>query len=482
MANGDPLRVGLSQPPDNRATAATVLVHNGSAFGTQTSALWVTRRGAPIASSAIRGENFSSGPKNGQTVAGVMGMIASATDNIGVLGAAAAGQPRLLFGETGVMGVTNTFGVVGKGLSGLFEENGSIILASTGVLGQCDEGVGVHGVATSGFGVIGQRTSRAGVTGKSSSGPGAFGTSEVGAGVAGTSSSGAGVAGTSSSAVGVEGTSDNGLAGVRGRSPDRYGVFGESDRGVGIFGTAQGNAIQGRSSGPAAWSIGVSGFSDLGAGVQGDSTRGIGVAGRAPQGIAGFFEGRVVIRGSLSVTGAKSAVIRRADGSHRAVFCVESAESMLEDFGEVTLRGQSVVVKLARDFAPLIKRNHYHVFLSAYGPDRVYVRSRARDRFEIARLDRAAGKRWAPIQVGYRIVARRADLPAARLPKVTVPASLPRMASVRTSRSGRTRADADLRLLARQIPPPPRVPTPNLKQLTREAGRRPAKGKRRKTP
>ena len=43
MANGDPLLVGLSQPPDNRASSTTMLVHNGSVFGDQS-----TRSGCSV--------------------------------------------------------------------------------------------------------------------------------------------------------------------------------------------------------------------------------------------------------------------------------------------------------------------------------------------------------------------------------------------------------------------------------------------------
>jgi hypothetical protein len=217
MANGDPLRVGLDQPPDNRATSATVLVHNGSVFGTQSTAFWVQRLGAPVGESAIRGDNFSTGPAGGQTVAGVMGVIKTPGGDIGVLGTA-SGQPNIMWGETGVMGVTNTFGVVGKGLGSLLEENGKVVFSSIGVQGECDAGIGVQGVATSGFGVIGRSSSRAGVTG----------TSDSDAGVNGASKTGVGVVGQSDDTIGVWGLSDSGFAGVRGSSSRGYGVFAES--------------------------------------------------------------------------------------------------------------------------------------------------------------------------------------------------------------------------------------------------------------
>ena len=118
MANGDPLAIGITQPPYNRATSATLLVHNGSAFGTQITAFWVQRFGAPSCTAAIRGHNFSAPPTPGTTRSGVLGMTTAASDGIGVLGASSAG-PKLFFGETGVMGITNSFGVVGRSLSGV---------------------------------------------------------------------------------------------------------------------------------------------------------------------------------------------------------------------------------------------------------------------------------------------------------------------------------------------------------------------------
>src|SRR5215475_10855929 len=87
MANGDPLRIGIEQPPDNRATSATSLIHNGSAFGDQRMAFWVQRLGAPVCEAAIRGDNFFSGPAGAVTPAAVMGVVQAASAGVGVLGA-----------------------------------------------------------------------------------------------------------------------------------------------------------------------------------------------------------------------------------------------------------------------------------------------------------------------------------------------------------------------------------------------------------
>lgn len=477
MANGDPLRVGLTQPPDNRATASTMLVHNGSAFGTQDPAFLVKRLGAPRATAAIRGENFSTGTTAGGISAGVLGMVRSFAPNIGVLGTIAAAPP-LFTSETGVMGVTNGFGVVGQSLSGLLQEGNTVIASPVGVLGRCDAGTGVRATAVTGFGLIAESRDRAGVTGTSvadvgvdarSTGSHALrAVSEVGIGAFGQSRSNSGVQGQSATGVGVLGITEQGVAGVRGFSAARPGVFGESGQGVGVLGVSPTHAVRGMSvGGNAASSIGVGGMSDVGAGAVGTSTRGIGVVGHAPRGTAGLFVGPVVVQGSLQVTGAKSAAIRHADGSHRLVFCVESPQSWLEDFGEAELRGASVKVPLPKDFAPLIKRGDYQVFLSTYGPESVYVARRGKDGFEIARLPSAEGKP-RPVAVGYRIVGRRADVKAERLPKAKLDLAPPTMASVDlppAKAKRKERVEATLTPLPRA----PKLPVIDLKRLTAEA-------------
>ena len=106
MANGDPLSIGLTQLPFNRATSTTALIHNSDGFGTQTFGLLVQRYGAPIATAAIRGDNFSTGPTGGQTITGVTGMVPIVNGNIGVLGATLASPAPVLEGQIGVMGAT----------------------------------------------------------------------------------------------------------------------------------------------------------------------------------------------------------------------------------------------------------------------------------------------------------------------------------------------------------------------------------------
>lgn len=167
MANGDPLRVGLVQPPDNRADSDTMLVHTGSAFGTQSASFLVRRLGSPSGRAAIHGENFSTGPGGPDTRVGVIGMVSATTADVGVLGTSTVGPAAAMFGTIGVMGLTNTIGVAGRGLGGIIEDGAQILGSSVGVLGEAPAGIGVRGVATDGFGVVGESSRRAGVTGTS---------------------------------------------------------------------------------------------------------------------------------------------------------------------------------------------------------------------------------------------------------------------------------------------------------------------------
>jgi hypothetical protein len=357
-----------------------------------------------------------------------MGTVPDFSRGIGVLGAT-TGSSNLSTGETGVMGVSNSFGVVGQSLIGVLREQDGELVSGTGVVGRSDDGIGVRGTAVSGFGIIGESTERAGVTGVSVTGVGLDarsqqshaiqGTAQQGVGVLAESTNNSGVLGISRNGSGVQGTTEQGLAGVHGHSQTRYGVFGESAQSVGILGISSTNAVQGRSTGSGGASIGVAGSCDAGAGVQGSSNSGIGVAGVSATGWAGYFAGKVFIQGGFYVAGPKAAAVPHPDGSFRSLYCVESTDSVFEDFGEVALSGPSVSVALDKDFAALVRRDKYHVFLTAYGPDVLYVRKRTKDAFEIARVDE---KKQRVVRVGYRIVARRADIRAARLPAVNIPA------------------------------------------------------------
>gem|GEM_PF-537179 len=515
MANGDTFIIGV--PQKNVATSATMLVHNGSAFGTQHTAFWVQRFGLPACSAVIRGDNFSNSSPGVMPV-GILGVISTASAGAGMAGAGVLGtvigKPGLWDGQIGVMGIANSIGVIGKALVGRAAEDISIF--GTGVIGQCDDGIGVHGSATTGFGIIGESVDKAGVTGTSVNGLGIEARSNKSHGLQATSQSGDGVFGNSTNAFGVEGITQQGPAGVRGQSNRSVGVLGASDESAGVHGQSNGSdgvfgesalaigvhgrskaragvvgesvqgdgvmgfsprtAVLGWSTGTTSASVGVVGWSSAGEGVHGESDTGTGIFGRSSSGMAAHFIGNVVVEGSFSVVGgSKSAAVRHPDGTHRLLFALESPESYFEDFGEVTLTGSSVVVKLDKDFAALVKRNKYQVFLTSYGPESLYVRKRGSESFEIARVNDGKVSKLRKVRVGYRIVARRADLKPARLPKteisksvaeVTKPAIVGSKAELRPTKARKVSAVITTpSVMLTPLPSVPKIPTPDLKAL-----------------
>jgi hypothetical protein len=160
--------------------------------------------------------------------------------------------------------------------------------------------------------------------------------------------------------------------------------------------------------------------------VRGESASGTAVVGvaTAPGGQAARFSGPVTIEGSLTVVGGpKSAAVPRPDGSLRRMYCLESTESWFEDFGSAVTSEGRAEVKLAPDFAELVRTDDYHVFLTAEGDSNgLYVAAKRADGFEV----RESMPRQAPherdslgsVAFSYRVVAGRKDLERRRLEAV----------------------------------------------------------------
>jgi len=92
---------------------------------------------------------------------------------------------------------------------------------------------------------------------------------------------------------------------------------------------------------------------------------------------AGDFYGDVFIHGNSTATGTKSAIVPHPDGSHRALYCVESPECWFEDFGAARLVDGTVTVHLDPDFAAVVHSDAYHVFLTPAGDSNgLYVSSK----------------------------------------------------------------------------------------------------------
>jgi hypothetical protein len=267
-------------------------------------------------------------------------------------------------------------------------EGGSV--AFTGTAGVSLNGVGVYGQVEdsppvpAGFraGVLGAASTQSGVIGFSRDGDGIEGASFTGTAVRAVSFFGPGVqsiSGALSGVTGISGTQGPPLPNI----PTTAGVVGMSSNSPGVIGTSNGQ-------------VGVFGF----------STNGIGIVGQTnnPASFAGFFTGNVMI------TGTKSAVVPFPDGTQRALYCMESPEVWFEDFGTAKLKGGRAVVKLDADFAKVIKRGDYRMFLTPEGDCRgLYVRRKANS-FEVREL--MGGK--SSITFSYRIVGRRKDIKTPR--------------------------------------------------------------------
>jgi hypothetical protein len=175
--------------------------------------------------------------------------------------------------------------------------------------------------------------------------------------------------------------------------PTIAGVWGTSDQSPGVIGTS--NKL-----------MGIYGFSTGNAGIVGQTAN--------PNSFAGYFAGNLV------VTGTKSAAVPFPDGTQRALYCMESPELWFEDFGMAKLKRGRAAIKLDADFAKVIKRGDYRVFITPEGDSRgLYVRRKTAAGFEVR--ESQGGK--SSIAFSYRIVGRRKDIAGARrFARVTPPA------------------------------------------------------------
>ena len=222
--------------------------------------------------------------------------------------------------------------------------------------------------------------------------------------------------------IGVEGVNYAGGSGVRGEIPG-------AANGIAVYGLNL-STYAGPNSGGGGF--GAYGFSLKGHGLVGatGTSGGAAVAG-ATNGVAGayagVFYGPVVVTGSFTVLGAKSAAVPHPDGSHRRLYCVESPESWFEDFGSGTLACGRAEVTIDPDFAVLAEMEGYRVFLTGYDHDHVLdVTNRTPCGFTVlANLALAAlqGKQEGELSgtFGWRIVAKRKDITGERLATVTIP-------------------------------------------------------------
>ena len=194
---------------------------------------------------------------------------------------------------------------------------------------------------------------------------------------------------------------------MAGFATSSIGVLGSSTNYIGAYGISQNN-------------VGVRGESPATIGVLGTSSSGYGVYGTSTSGFAGVFVGDVYVTGRFTVaSGAKSAAVKKRDGTHARVYCQESPEPWFEDFGKDKLANGKATVKLDNDFADIVQADEYLVFLTEVGDSGACTsRVKARPGFEVrSRVANASGA------FHYRVVAKRKDPVGARLEKVILPDS-----------------------------------------------------------
>jgi hypothetical protein len=258
---------------------------------------------------------------------------------------------------------------------------------------------------------------------------GVFGSADnTGVGVVGwCAGPGEGVSGIAFGGDAVSGHSvlGNGVTGVS--SEQAFGVFGQS----GTQGPTPGDLPIAGVFGTSAPNVGVLGTSAQSVGVAGISDAFYGVYGRSKKSYAGFFEGNLFVRDAI-FAGTKDAIVPFPDGSQRLLHCMESPEHWFEDFGAAKLRRGRAMVKLDVDFAKVIKRGDYKVFLTPEGDCHgLYVRGKNANGFEVREL--TGGK--SSIAFSYRIVGRRKDIKGhQRFAKIDMPLPPPTTAARRTPR------------------------------------------------
>jgi hypothetical protein len=307
--------------------------------------------------------------------------------------------------DFGVTGFGRKAGVLGEaGLPGPLPA--SAFSGFAGVIGISLNNVGMYGetgapgnVPVFGAGIYGTGNLQPGIIGFSRDGDGAQGLSFTGTAFRAASFFGPGVNSISGALTGVTGISGTQGPTVQNTS-NIAGVHGTSDAANGVIGTSN-------------RSIGVVGFSNN-VGVFGQSTN--------PASFAGLFAGNVQVTGTLSAA-VKNAVVPFPDGSARVLHCMESPEHWFEDFGTAKLKRGRAVVRLDADFAKVIKRGDYRVFLTAEGDCRgLFVYRKSAASFEVREL--MGGK--SSIAFSYRIVGRRKDITRhRRFAKIDTPLPAP---------------------------------------------------------
>jgi len=256
-----------------------------------------------------------------------------------------------------------------------------------------------------------------------------------------TGSSTWGVYGAGTTADGVHGVtnSTNGNSGTsgisNGTSGQGHGVYGRSSNGQGVYGTSStNNGVEGHSSGNAG--SGVAGIqrgtsSGSGDGVYSESADTTNLyealEAKADSSNTYIFEGfnastnglcTIDYNASLACTGGtvvKNVRTRHtnANGEHVLAYAAESATATIEDVGTSRMVAGVANVKIDSDFASVMDRKWYYVFLTPLGDTRgLYVSMKTASGFQVRENEGGRSR----VEFDYRIVAHPLDAKNDRLP------------------------------------------------------------------
>lgn len=244
-----------------------------------------------IAKAAVKGEFTGTGPIYVDN--GGKGVEGHSQNGYGVHGTSEVGRGVVAESDTnyGLRATSRTLSAArcssseGTGVEG---EAGS---AGDGVRGTSKSGNGVHGISETAYGIKGESNSGRGVA--------AF--SDTNYGLRATSRTLSAARCSSSAGTGVEGEAGGAGDGIRGTSKSGNGVLGIGNTGRGVAGFS--NTLQGVF-GHSVSQAGVMGESDQFDGVSGTShsPQHAGVSGHNPGGMAGFFDGDVIVTGDIKLT------------------------------------------------------------------------------------------------------------------------------------------------------------------------------------
>ncbi len=201
--------------------------------------------------------------------------------------------------------------------------------------------------------------------------------------------------------------SNNNGPGVSVLSSNNFAVYAEATTGTGVYAVSSGS------------NAGVVGVSAGGISIQADSASGLAFAGTTTTGVGGYFSrsgatgyairavGPVLIEGDFTATGMKSAAVPGSDGELRRVFCLESPDSIFEDFGRDRLVNGRGVVRFDPEFRAIIRGDKYEIFLTPLADCKgLYVSSMDRQGFEVHEV----GGGTSTLQFSYRVAGKRKDV------------------------------------------------------------------------